>query len=73
MAKLIREHDGQHVSLGFLLAGMAIFGMAMFHHDAVTRLGRHTASAIYDETLKQIDRSGRGSGEGVTLAAVIMS
>jgi len=36
---------------GFLLGGVA-----MFHHDAVTRLGRGAAVAIYEETLKQIDR-----------------
>jgi glycine/D-amino acid oxidase-like deaminating enzyme len=36
---------------GFLLGGLA-----MFHHDAVTRLGRHAAVAIYGQTLKQIDR-----------------
>ena len=28
----------------------------MFHHDAVERLGAAVASAIYEETLKQIDR-----------------
>src|SRR6266498_5406045 len=36
---------------GFLLGGLA-----MFHHDAVTRLGRPTAVAIYEQTLNQIDR-----------------
>ena len=36
---------------GFLLGGLA-----MFHHDAVERLGRSAATAIYDQTLKQIDR-----------------
>src|SRR5690242_9117251 len=36
---------------GFLLGGLA-----MFHHDAVIRLGHSTATAIYEETLKQIDR-----------------
>jgi len=36
---------------GFLLGGLA-----MFHHDAVDRLGRATATALYEETLKQIDR-----------------
>jgi glycine/D-amino acid oxidase-like deaminating enzyme len=36
---------------GFLLGGLA-----MFHHDAVTRLGQRAAVAIYHETLKQIDR-----------------
>src|SRR5476651_2084961 len=34
---------------GFLLGGLA-----MFHHDAATRLGRPAAKAIYEETLKQI-------------------
>jgi gamma-glutamylputrescine oxidase len=38
---------------GFLLGGLA-----MFHHDAVTRLGRDVAVAIYEETLKQIVRMG---------------
>ena len=36
---------------GFLLGGLA-----MFHHDAVRRLGRKTAAAIYEETLTEIDR-----------------
>lgn len=36
---------------GFLLGGLA-----MFHHDAVTRLGRNAARAIYQETLVQIER-----------------
>jgi glycine/D-amino acid oxidase-like deaminating enzyme len=36
---------------GFLLGGLA-----MFHHDAVARLGLPTATALYEETLKQIDR-----------------
>jgi gamma-glutamylputrescine oxidase len=36
---------------GFLLGGLA-----MFHHDVVARLGRGTATAIYEQTLKQIDR-----------------
>jgi glycine/D-amino acid oxidase-like deaminating enzyme len=36
---------------GFLLGGLALF-----HHDAVQRLGRATATAIYQETLNQIDR-----------------
>ncbi|MGE5732910.1 MAG: NAD(P)/FAD-dependent oxidoreductase [Gemmatimonas sp.] len=36
---------------GFLLGGLA-----MFHHDAVTRFGRRTAVAIYEQTLKHIDR-----------------
>jgi gamma-glutamylputrescine oxidase len=36
---------------GFLLGGLA-----MFHHDAVERLGRAAATAIYEQTLKQIDR-----------------
>ncbi|MGE5733249.1 MAG: NAD(P)/FAD-dependent oxidoreductase, partial [Gemmatimonas sp.] len=36
---------------GFLLGGLA-----MFHHDAVRRLGRKTAAAIYEETLNEIDR-----------------
>jgi gamma-glutamylputrescine oxidase len=36
---------------GFLLGGLA-----MFHHDAVTRVGRRAAVAIYEQTLKQIDR-----------------
>jgi len=36
---------------GFLLGGLA-----MFHHDAVARLGRPTAVAIYEQTLNQIDR-----------------
>jgi len=35
---------------GFLLGGLA-----MFHHDAVERLGRDAAKTIYEETLKQID------------------
>lgn len=36
---------------GFLLGGLA-----MFHHDVVARLGRRAAVAIYEQTLKQIDR-----------------
>ncbi|HEY4137566.1 MAG TPA: FAD-binding oxidoreductase [Casimicrobiaceae bacterium] len=36
---------------GFLLGGLA-----MFHHDAVDRLGRVAATAIYEETLKQVAR-----------------
>jgi gamma-glutamylputrescine oxidase len=36
---------------GFLLGGLA-----MFHHDVVTRLGRQTAAGIYEQTLEQIDR-----------------
>lgn len=36
---------------GFLLGGLA-----MFHHDAVRRLGREAAVAIYEETLNEIDR-----------------
>lgn len=36
---------------GFLLGGLA-----MFHHDAATRLGHRVATAIYAETLEQIDR-----------------
>jgi glycine/D-amino acid oxidase-like deaminating enzyme len=36
---------------GFLLGGLA-----MFHHDAVERLTSATATAVYEETLKQIDR-----------------
>jgi gamma-glutamylputrescine oxidase len=36
---------------GFLLGGLA-----MFHHDAVSRLGAPIAAAIYEQTLKQIDR-----------------
>jgi glycine/D-amino acid oxidase-like deaminating enzyme len=36
---------------GFLLGGLA-----MFYHDASIRLGRQTAKAIYEETLKQIVR-----------------
>src|SRR5881394_186962 len=36
---------------GFLLGGLA-----MFHHDAVTRLGRAAAVSIYEQTLNQIDR-----------------
>lgn len=36
---------------GFLLAGTALF-----HHDAVARLGRERAAAIYRETLAEIDR-----------------
>lgn len=36
---------------GFLLGGLA-----MFHHEAVTRLGRSAAVAIYEQTLRQIDR-----------------
>src|SRR5579885_876664 len=36
---------------GFLLGGLA-----MFHHDAVERLGGAVAAAIYEETLNQIDR-----------------
>ena len=36
---------------GFLLGGLA-----MFHHDAVARLGAPAATAIYEQTLKQIDR-----------------
>jgi glycine/D-amino acid oxidase-like deaminating enzyme len=36
---------------GFLLGGLA-----MFHHDAVARLGAPIATAIYEQTLKQIDR-----------------
>jgi glycine/D-amino acid oxidase-like deaminating enzyme len=39
---------------GFLLGGLALF-----HHDAVQRLGRAAAVAIYDETLKEIDRMAR--------------
>ncbi|HEX4684275.1 MAG TPA: FAD-dependent oxidoreductase [Gemmatimonadaceae bacterium] len=38
---------------GFLLGGLA-----MFHHDAVQRLGEHAATAVYQETLKQIARMG---------------
>jgi gamma-glutamylputrescine oxidase len=36
---------------GFLLGGLA-----MFHHDAVTRLGREKAVGIYEQTLNEIDR-----------------
>jgi glycine/D-amino acid oxidase-like deaminating enzyme len=36
---------------GFLLGGLA-----MFHHDAVARLGRYGATTIYEQTLNQIDR-----------------
>ena len=36
---------------GFLLGGLA-----MFHHDAATRLGRRIAKTIYEETLDQIAR-----------------
>ncbi len=36
---------------GFLLGGLALF-----HHDAVERFGRPTATAIYNETLLQIFR-----------------
>jgi gamma-glutamylputrescine oxidase len=36
---------------GFLLGGLA-----MFHHDAVQRLGRSVAVSIYEETLAQIAR-----------------
>jgi glycine/D-amino acid oxidase-like deaminating enzyme len=36
---------------GFLLGGLA-----MFHHDAVARLGAPVATALYEQTLKQIDR-----------------
>ena len=36
---------------GFLLGGLATF-----HHDAVRRLGRAAAAAIYEETLNEIDR-----------------
>jgi glycine/D-amino acid oxidase-like deaminating enzyme len=36
---------------GFLLGGLA-----MFHHDAVLRLGRPAARALYEQTLEQIDR-----------------
>ena len=36
---------------GFLLGGLA-----MFHHDAVERLGRRTAASIYEETLTEIGR-----------------
>lgn len=39
---------------GFLLGGLA-----MFHHDAVDRLGAPVATAIYEQTLKQIDRMAR--------------
>lgn len=45
---------------GFLLGGLA-----MFHHDAVTRLGRETAVAIYEQTLKQIDRMEGGTPHAV--------
>ncbi len=36
---------------GFLLGGLA-----MFHHDAVARIGRREAVAIYEKTLEQIGR-----------------
>jgi glycine/D-amino acid oxidase-like deaminating enzyme len=36
---------------GFLLGGLA-----MFHHDAVARLGAPTATAIYEQTLNHINR-----------------
>src|SRR6185437_4124763 len=36
---------------GFLLGGLA-----MFHHDAVLRLGRRAAATIYEKTLEQIAR-----------------
>ena len=36
---------------GFLLGGLALF-----HHDAVARVGRGAATAIYNETLIQISR-----------------
>jgi glycine/D-amino acid oxidase-like deaminating enzyme len=36
--------------------GLLLGGLAMFHHDAVSRLGRKAAAALYEETLKQIDR-----------------
>jgi glycine/D-amino acid oxidase-like deaminating enzyme len=45
---------------GFLLGGLA-----MFHHDAVARLGEHAASAIYRETLAQIDRMARETPSAV--------
>lgn len=39
---------------GFLLGGLA-----MFHHDAVARIGRRAAVAIYEKTLEQIGRLAR--------------
>lgn len=45
---------------GFLLSGLA-----MFHHDAVERLGDVTATAIYQETLNQIDRMARETPDAV--------
>jgi glycine/D-amino acid oxidase-like deaminating enzyme len=36
---------------GFLLGGLA-----MFHHDAVRQLGERRATAVYEQTLNQIDR-----------------
>lgn len=45
---------------GFLLGGLA-----MFHHDAVVRLGRDVATTLYEETLKQIDRMADETPEAV--------
>lgn len=45
---------------GFLLGGLA-----MFHHDAVERLGAPIATTIYEQTLKQIDRIARETPDAV--------
>ncbi len=42
---------------GFLLAGLA-----MFHHDAVRRLGRRRAAAAYRWTLGQLELGRRADG-----------
>ena len=50
--------DAQGVAAGAAgrNGGFLLGGLAMFHHDAVRRLGRAAAAAIYEETLNEIDR-----------------
>ena len=45
---------------GFLLGGLA-----MFHHDAVVRLGREPAVALYQKTLEQIERMATETGGAI--------
>ena len=50
--------DGASVAAGAAgrNGGFLLGGLALFHHDAVARLGRDAATAIYNETLIQISR-----------------
>jgi len=51
---------------GFLLGGLA-----MFHHDAVTRLGRAPAVSIYEQTLNQIDRMTAETPEAIRRVPIL--